>query len=160
MDAVVAGGRNYISRDESEELIATDHTWAAALLPLVERAGVTTNYLRTVRADLDAARRMAAGEVLSDAELAAVGASLVDPKVRETLIRTVGSGEEPQDDRLWLLLSRVLIGPWRCQALMLVATAALVRGEGQLAETALLAATEDLADAWESQNGQGDGSDE
>jgi hypothetical protein len=103
---------------------------------------------------------MAAGEVLSDAALAAVGASLVDSEVRETLIRAVGSGEAPEGESLWLLLARVLIGPWRALALMMVTTSAFVRGDGQLAEAAIAAAAEDLADALELQNGWGDGAGE
>lgn len=94
---------------------------------------------------------MAAGEVLSDAALAAVGASLVDSEVRETLIRAVGSGEAPEGESLWLLLARVLIGPWRALALMMVTTSAFVRGDGQLAEAAIAAAAEDLADRFSEQ---------
>jgi hypothetical protein len=92
---------------------------------------------------------VAAGEVLMDVELAAVGASLTDPGVRESLLDAVFSGELPDGEALWGLLARVLPDAWRAQALVMVMASALTRGDGQLSEAAVTAVMEDLADAVE-----------
>ena len=143
--AVLAGRRLYSSRDELTALVAADSDRAAELLPLLNRAGAPDRR-SAVRAALTAARRLARGAALSDRELAAVGASLTDPRVRDRLFTAAASNRAAEAEALWTLLARVLPEPWRAEALVLLAVSAYVRGDGSLAGTAVLAALADDAE--------------
>lgn len=84
-----------------------------------------------------AAARVASGESLSDAELAALGCALSDPQVRDILYAlAVGEGADDVES-LWAVLARTLPPPWRVEALVLLAFSAYARGDGPLAGVSL-----------------------
>ena len=93
---------------------------------------------------VDAMRRMALGEVPTDAELACVGASLGDCRVRDALFNIGDAEESAKAEALWIVLSRVLPDPLRAEALTLLAFSAFLRGDGSLAGVALDAALADI----------------
>lgn len=140
--AVVGGRRIYGSRDELAAVVAVDDSRAAALAPLIGVPGAVECVAVSVRAVVDAWRRMAAGAVLTDAELAGVGVTLVDVRVRDALFG-IADGEAGAAEALWTLLARVLPPVLRVEALTLLAFSAYVRGEGPLAGVALSAALAD-----------------
>ncbi|WP_292981245.1 DUF4192 domain-containing protein [Mycobacterium sp.] len=141
-DAVSFGRRQYRSRQELAAVVESHPNRVAKLRPLLTQAAAARGWRRAVRASRRAAHRLAAGETLHDAELAAIGASLLKPKVRDALIAATVSDAERAGpaEELWTLLTRVLPAPWRAEALVLVAIAAYVRGDGPLASAATLAA--------------------
>jgi len=79
-------------------------------------------------------------------ELAAVGASLTDRGVRDTLFTAAASNRAVEAEALWTVLARVLPRPWRAEALALLAVSAYVRGDGSLAGAAVQAALADVAE--------------
>jgi Domain of unknown function (DUF4192) len=136
----------YSSEDEVFAIVEADHARAAELLPLLAHTK-PLGCRRAVWTTFNAAQRVGAGDAVGDTELAAIGESLVDREVRETLLGAVFDGELPDSDALWQLLARVLPNPWRAQALAMVAAAAMNRGDAVLVEAAVAVAMEDLADA-------------
>lgn len=97
--------------------------------------------VRCTRGDVEgamaAAARVASGELLSDAELAALGCALSDPQVRDILYAlAVGEGADDVES-LWAVLARTLPPPWRVEALVLLAFSAYARGDGPLAGVSL-----------------------
>lgn len=90
-----------------------------------------------VRRVVAAVRRVGQGAVLSDTELADIGASLVDVRVRDALFTLADSHEASAAEMLWTELARVLPQPYRSEALCLVGFSAFSRGEGPLAGVAL-----------------------
>ncbi len=139
--AVVGGRRMYGSRAELAATVAVDAERVAALAPLLGAGGAVESVAGSVRAAVDAMRRMAGGAVLSDVELAGVATSLVDKRVRDALFN-VGD-ETAAAESLWMLLARVLPTPFRAEALTLLAFSSYLRGEGPLAGVALEAALAD-----------------
>lgn len=136
--AVVAGHRMYGSREELKATVAVDVARAAVLAPMLAGAGGPVEDVATaVRAAVALVRRVGEGTVLSDAELAAVGAMLVDLRVRDALMTLVDCDEAGAADQLWSQLVRVLPQPFRSEALVLKSHAAYVRGEGPLAGVCL-----------------------
>lgn len=138
--AVMAGRRMYGSREELSASVAVDTERAAALAPLLAREGAVDSVPVAVRAAVAAVRRVAEGAVLSDAELAGVGASLVDVRVRDALFTLVECAEAGAAEALWSHLARVLPQPYRVEALALTAFSSYARGAGPLAGVALDAA--------------------
>jgi Domain of unknown function (DUF4192) len=139
--AAAAGHRIYGSRDELKASVAVDVDRAAGLAPLFDGVGTVVDCVAaSVRETVAAARRMAGGVVLTDAELAGVGAGLADVRVRDSLFTTAESDVAASAEALWALLARVLPQPWRAEALTLLAVAAYLRGDGPLAGIALEAA--------------------
>lgn len=144
--AVAAGRRMYGSRDELAASVASDATRAAVLAPMLDAvSGTAVECVGAAAGEaVDAARRMAGGAVLTDAELVGVGASLTDGRVRDQLYALADSATAVPVEALWALLARVLPQPWRGEALTLQAFSAFLRGDGPLAGIALAAAlTED-----------------
>ncbi|OBJ81371.1 DUF4192 domain-containing protein [Mycobacterium sp. 1245852.3] len=137
--AVVAGRRMYGSREELAALVAVDVERAAAVAPLLAGAGGAAVEV-AVRQAVAAVRRVGQGEVLSDIDLARIGASLVDVRVRDALFTLVDSAEAGAAETLWGELARVLPRPYRSEALCLIGFSAFSRGEGPLAGVALEAA--------------------
>lgn len=138
--AVVSGRRMYGSREELVAVVAPDGERAAALAPLLAQQRAVDSVAVAVRAAVAAVRRMAGGEVLSDDELAGVGAALVDVRVRDTLFTLVECAESGAAEALWAQLARVLPKPYRVEALALTAFSCYARGDGPLAGVALEAA--------------------
>lgn len=139
--AVVAGRRMYATREELEAVVAVDAHRAAAVAPMLAGAGGAVDEVAAaVRQAVAAVRHVGQGAVLSDAELAGVGASLVDVRVRDALFKLVDSKEASAAETLWSQLARVLPQPYRCEALCLMGFSAFARGEGPLAGVALEAA--------------------
>lgn len=136
--AVVAGHRMYGTREELAASVAVDLERAAALAPLLAGAGgLVDDVAVSVREVVAAVRRVGDGEVLSDAEMAAVAAPLVDVRVRDALFTLVDCDEAAAAEMLWSQLARVLPQPFRAEALVLKCHAAYVRGEGPLAGVCL-----------------------
>lgn len=136
--AVVAGRRMYGSREELKATVAVDAARAAALAPMLAgRGGPVDDVAVAVRAAVAAVRRVGDGAALSDDELADVGATLVDVRVRDALFTLVDSDEAAAAEMLWSQLARVLPQPFRSEALCLLSHAAYVRGEGPLAGVCL-----------------------
>ncbi|HET9877461.1 MAG TPA: DUF4192 domain-containing protein, partial [Mycobacterium sp.] len=79
----------------------------------------------------------AAGRRPADAELAALGCSLTDVAVRDTLFALAVSADAAAAEMLWAVLSRTLPEPWRAEALVLLAFSAYARGDGPLAGISL-----------------------
>ena len=136
--AVVAGLRLYGSREELKATVAVDVARAAVLEPLLAGAGgPVEDVVAAVRAAVALVRRVGEGAVLSDVELAAVGAMLVDLRVRDALMTLIDCEEAGAADQLWSQLVQVLPQPFRSEALVLKSHAAYVRGEGPLAGVCL-----------------------
>lgn len=141
--AVVAGRRMYGSRAELAAMVAVDTKRVAALVPLLGVVSEVESVTISVRAAVAAMRRMAGGAVLTDVELAAVGTSLVDVRVRDALFNVGDSSESAAAESLWTLLAQVLPEPFRGEALTLLAFSAYLRGDGPVASVALEAALVD-----------------
>ena len=144
--AVLDGRRMYGSRAELAELVAVDAARAAAVAPLIGVPDAVDCVAVSVRAAVAAMRRMAGGVVLTDAELAGVGMTLADVRVRDALFNIGDADETAAAESLWTLLARVLPAPFRTEALVLLAFSAYLRGEGPLAGVALEAALADTPD--------------
>lgn len=139
--AVVAGRRMYGTREELAALVAVDVERAAAVAPLLAGAGGAVDEVAVaVRQAVAAVRRVGRGAVLSDIDLARIGASLVDVRVRDALFTLVDSEEASAAETLWSQLARALPQPYRSEALCLIGFSAFSRGEGPLAGVALEAA--------------------
>jgi|SRR5271166_3538703 len=139
--AVAAGHRMYRDRDELKASVAVDAERAAALAPVLSGGGSVVDCVAVaVREAVAAVHRMAGGAVLSDAELAGVGAALADVRVRDLLFTTADSEVAASAEALWALLARVLPRPLRAEALTLLAFSAYLRGDGPLVGIALEAA--------------------
>lgn len=137
-ERVASGHVQYKDRAEMGTVTASDHDRAAVLAPLLAAAGPVVSVSQSVRTVLDAVRRVAEGEDLADAELAAIGATLTDLQVRDRLaVALAGSGESPGAGSLWAVLARCLPQPWRAEALGLFALCAYVRGDAVLAAATL-----------------------
>jgi hypothetical protein len=127
--AVVAGRRMYKDRGELKASVAVDFERAAALAPLLDGGGGVVDCVAvSVREAVAAVRRMAAGVVLSDAELAGVGAALADVRVRDLLFTMADSDAAAAAEALWALLARILPSPLRVEALTLLAFSATRMG--------------------------------
>ncbi|OHV03617.1 DUF4192 domain-containing protein [Mycobacterium talmoniae] len=148
--AVLDGRRLYARRADLEAVIAVDDDRRAALEAVVaeqaaarevaRRADPDAQGRRDVRDAVAAAARVANGQPLDDAQLAALGCALTDVQVRDTLYGlAIGEGAAGAEE-LWAVLARVLPEPWRVEALVLLAFSAYVRGDGPLAGVSLEAA--------------------
>ena len=111
------------------------------MAPLLDGVGSVVECVAvSVREAVAAVRRMATGAMLSDAELAGVGATLADVRVRDLLFTMANSDAAAAAEALWALLARMLPQPLRAEALTLLAFSAYLRGDGPLAGVALEAA--------------------
>lgn len=132
--AVVAGHRMYGSREELRATVAVDVARATSLAPmLVGVSGCVDDVAVAVRSAVAAVRRVGVGEVLSDAELASVGSTLVDLRVRDALMTLIDSDEAGAAEQLWSQLVQVLPQPFRSEALCMLAHASYVTGAGPVA---------------------------
>lgn len=146
--AVLEGRRLYPRRADLQAVIAPDDpARSAALADAVRqqaarrRSAHRAHPVRCTRGDVEtamaAAARVAAGEPLSDSEMAALGCALTDAQVRDILY-ALAVGESAGDvESLWALLARTLPPPWRVEALVLIAFSAYARGDGPLAGVSL-----------------------
>lgn len=141
--AVLDGRRLYARRADLVAVVApTDTDRVAALARRLEGAdGVEPCDVRSrIEFALASAAQIADGSALSDDALVRLGTSLTHPKIRDTLYAlAVGDSAGPAES-LWADLSRRLPGPWRAEALVLLAFSAYARGDGPLAGIALDAA--------------------
>lgn len=135
--AVVDGRRLYGSRDEMAATVAVDVARAATLARLLGPATPVDSVEESVRAAVDAMRRLARNEALTDSELVSVGTSLADVRVRDALFNIGNAEETAAAESLWTVLARVLPVPLRSEALTLLAFSAFLRGDGPLAGVAL-----------------------
>lgn len=146
--AVLDGRRLYGSRAELQEVIAVDLdrdpaaiARAVAELAAAEQAAPAEDpdvaRGRAIRRTMAAMDRLAAGGKLADADLAALAYALTDLIVRDTLYGLAVGEAAARAEALWVLLARGVPGPWRAEALTLLAYSAYVRGDGPLAGVAL-----------------------
>jgi hypothetical protein len=146
--AVLEGRRLYPRRADLQAVITPDDpARSAALLAVVRqqaserRAAHRAHPVRCARGDVEnaiaAASRVAAGESLSDAEIAKLGCALRDVQVRDILYALAVGETAGEAESLWALLARTLPPPWRVEALVLVAFSAYARGDGPLAGVSL-----------------------
>ncbi|ULE32929.1 DUF4192 domain-containing protein [Mycobacterium sp. IDR2000157661] len=144
MAAVLDGRRLYSRRSELQEVIAVaDPAHAAAVGVLVEDVPATRTDADArggIEAALAFAARVAAGERLTDDEVAQLARALTDVQVRDTLYALAVGEAAAQAEALWAELSRRLPDRWRVEALVLLAFSAYVRGDGPLAGVSLEAA--------------------
>jgi hypothetical protein len=149
--AVLDGRRLYARRADLQAVIAVDDRADSASLTelITERSGSRDDAHRAdptscVRRDVEdamaAAARVGDGQQLYDGELAALACALADVQVRDTLYALAVGQNAGEAESLWALLSRRLPGPWRAEALVLLAFSAYVRGDGPLAGVSLEAA--------------------
>ncbi len=149
--AVREGRRLYPRRADRQAVIAVeDPSRTADLAVAIEdqetrrRATHRADPSRCARQDVEqtmaAAARVAAGESLSDAEVAELGCALGDLEVRDTLYALAVGETAGEAESLWALLARTLPPPWRAEALVLLAFSAYARGDGPLAGVSLEAA--------------------
>ena len=147
MAAVLDGRRLYARREELLQVIEADDTARVQRLArrirkqLKARAKPDDDSARRdVELAIAVAERVRGGAELADAEAAELACALTDVNVRDTLF-ALAVGEKAADaETLWALLARVLPGPWRVEALVLLAFSAYARGDGPLAGVALEAA--------------------
>lgn len=148
--AVVEGRRLYPRRADLQAVIAVDSARSAALSVAVQQAAAAREIAHRAdpagcsRGDVEkamaAATRMVDGKPLSDNEVAQVGCTLRDVRVRDTLYALAVGETAGAAESLWALLARLLPPPWRVEALVLLAFSAYVRGDGPLAGVSLEAA--------------------
>jgi hypothetical protein len=149
--AVLDGRRLYARRGDLQAVIAADERAPrAALADLIRKRAVSRDAAhradpavcvrRDVESAMAAAARVAEGQQLSDAELADLACALPDVQVRDTLYALAVGQNAGEAESLWALLSRNLPGPWRVDALVLLAFSAYARGDGPLAGVSLEAA--------------------
>jgi hypothetical protein len=144
--AVLSGRRLYRDRVELAARVAVDAAAAAAVAAVMPTSAEPVCVRDAVRDAVAAARRMGAGETVEAQDLARVGASLTDVRVRDRLSTLAVSELAAGAELLWTALARALPQPWRAEALALLAHAAYVRGEGPLAGVALAAALAEVPD--------------
>jgi hypothetical protein len=146
--AVLEGRRLYPRRADLQAVIAPDDpVRSAALAGAVRqqaarrRAAHGAHPVRCTRGDVEmamaAADRVAAGESLSDTEVATLGCALSDAQVRDILYALAVGESAGEVESLWALLARTLPVPWRVEALVLIAFSAYARGDGPLAGVSL-----------------------
>jgi hypothetical protein len=146
--AVLEGRRLYPRRADLQAVIAADDpARSAALADAVRqqaarrRAAHRAHPVRCTRGDVEAAMaaasRVAAGESLSDADIARLGCALSDAQVRDILYALAVGESAGEVESLWALLARALPPPWRVEALVLIAFSAYARGDGPLAGVSL-----------------------
>lgn len=144
--AVLDGRRLYARRTELQAVVAVDPVRAEGLRAAMLRA----EHDGELRPDADArrdvehavavARGLSDGMVPDEDDLAAVGCSLADTRVRDTLYALAVGRDADRAEALWALLARTLPNPWRVEAVVLLAFSAYARGDGPLAGVALEAA--------------------
>jgi hypothetical protein len=149
--AVLDGRRLYARRSDLQAVIAVeDPADRAGLAAALERHAAARKAAdrtdpdsvrrRDVENAMAAAARVADGQPLCDAELAALGCALADVQVRDTLYALAVGDNAGEAESLWALLARRLPTPWRVEALVLLAFSAYARGDGPLAGVSLEAA--------------------
>jgi hypothetical protein len=148
--AVLDGRRLYARRADLQAVIAADAARGAGLADALRRQAAKREAAqrddpvgcarRDVRRAMSVARRVAAGDAPSRAQLAALGCALSDVDVRDTLYALAVGERAGEAESLWALLARSLPPPWRVEALVLLAFSAYARGDGPLAGVSLEAA--------------------
>lgn len=131
--AVVSGQRMYASRAEMAATVEADPERVAQMAALLTR-GEVVDVSTAVEASVRAIRGLAVGEVATDEELAVVASSLDDVRVRDALLAVDSDGAA---EVLWAMLARIVPNPYRAEALVLLACAAYLRGEGPTAGVVL-----------------------
>lgn len=155
--AVLEGRRLYPRRADLQAVIAVDQRAQRAELAvaITQRAAAReavqdADPAARCRHDLDnamaAAARVAAGQSLSDPELAELGCALRDAQVRDIMYALAVGERAGEAESLWAELARALPLPWRVEALVLLAFSAYARGDGPLAGVSLDAALRSAPD--------------
>ncbi len=149
--AVLDGRRLYARRADLQAVIAVEDAARSADLTGVidrqasrRRAVHRANPVRCARGDIrhamSAATRVAAGQPLTEAQLAKLACALSDGQVRDILYALAVGESAGEAESLWALLARTLPAPSRVEALVLLAFSAYARGDGPLAGVSLEAA--------------------
>ena len=149
--AVLEGRRLYAHRADLQALIDPgDPECGAAVAAAIEQCAATHaaarrqnprgQAQRDVEQLLTAATEFADGRPPTVPELAALGCTLSDLTVRDTVCALAIGENAAEAENLWALLVRSLPQPWRSEALVLLAFSAYARGDGPLAGLSLEAA--------------------
>ncbi len=151
--AVLDGRRLYPRRSDLLAVVApTDPDRAAGLArrlaqegrrpaaPMAGSAGADAQVRSAVNHALRCTDHIQDGCPLDDDDLVALARALMVPQVRDTLYALAVGERAGQAESLWAELARCLPGPWRADALVLLAFSSYVRGDGPLAGIALDAA--------------------
>lgn len=145
--AVLNGRRLYARRDDLVDAVAPmDSQRAQELCPAIEaaaHAGGDRPHVaarRDVEHVIDTAAALATGGEVPDGDMVRIACALTDPRVRDTLYALCVGPTGGEAEALFSTLARALPGPWRAEALVLLAFAAYARGDGPLAGVSLEAA--------------------
>ena len=149
--AVLDGRRLYARRADLQAVIAVDdRARSAVLTDLIgeqaaqrdeaRRADPDGCVRRGVEAAMAAAAAVADGAHIGDPALAGLACALADVEVRDTLYALAVGHSAGDAESLWALLSRTLPGPWRAEALVLLAFSAYAPWRRPLAGVSLEAA--------------------
>lgn len=149
--AVLDGRRLYSRRADLQAVIAPeDEARAARLAELIEEQCEQREQRwqsdpnGCARSDIEFAvavlERVDGGAMLSDKEIAGLGAALIDVAVRDTLYALAIGANAIAAETVWSMLARALPDPWRVEPLVLLAFSAYARGDGPLAGVSLEAA--------------------
>lgn len=95
---------------------------------------------RDVQRVMTAATRLGLDIAPSNRDIVAIVRSLTSRRVRDILCALAISDLAADAEALWMVLSRLLPGPWRAEALVMLGFSAYVRGDGPLTGVALDAA--------------------
>ena len=149
--AVLDGRRLYSRRVDLHAVIAADESpRAVAVAEAIGGHALARD--RSCADDLDGRARRDVADVIAaiagvaddrwptDDELATLGCTLTDVRVRDVLFGLSIADNSADAETFWALLSRTLPEPWRVEALVLLAFSAYARGDGPLAGVALEAA--------------------
>lgn len=140
--ATVLSGEPVVgTRDDLKALVEVETARMAVVMELVEdAAGSDVEVEAVVASVLVAVRLLVGGGAVTDRDLAGIAATLPNPVVRDQLYALALSDVAGGAETLWALLARVLSGPWRVEALVLLCMSAYLRGDGTLAGIAVVAA--------------------
>lgn len=145
-DAVLSGRPIYASREEALQSLALEPAMAAAVAEEADDDIVGVDLVASVRMAVQLAERIAAGELPSAAELAAMGRALQVAEVVEVLFTLADSRLAEPAETLWTMLARSLAPAERAEALVLTGASRYLRGDGALAQIAFEAALSEVPD--------------
>ncbi|GGM73669.1 hypothetical protein GCM10012275_50510 [Longimycelium tulufanense] len=151
--AAAAGAVTFASREEMAALLTpavdetvlarrADRLRAEAVASLCSAHRLVAHRAQRGFADLQRALRAAhEGHLpVSDDEVVALALALSDHHVRDACLSFCMGEDAPAADRLWLALTRGTPPPFRAEPAVLLAFAAVIRGDGAMADIALCCA--------------------
>ncbi|WP_071289145.1 DUF4192 domain-containing protein [Mycolicibacterium llatzerense] len=138
--------RVYRDHAELASTLAVDTDRAERVAAMLDEAAGAAVLEAAVGMAVYLAQDLVDGVPVEDRELAVLGGALTNGSVRDRLYALALTNLARPAEDLWLLLSRVLPFPWRAEALVLLAVAAYVRGDGLLVRQAVEVVLGELPD--------------